>query len=64
MLTKNQGRLESVVSYYNIILYENRIHVIHKRINLAGCVYHVICRAEHHNVVFTEDKDKELFLSI
>ena len=33
-----------------------------KRINLAGCVYHVICRAEQHNVVFTEDKDKERFL--
>jgi hypothetical protein len=33
-----------------------------KRINLAGCVYHVICRADQDDVVFNEDKDKELFL--
>ena len=33
-----------------------------KRINLAGCVFHVICRADQDDVVFTEDKDKERFL--
>ena len=33
-----------------------------KRINLAGCVYHVICRADQDDVVFTNNKDKERFL--
>ena len=30
-----------------------------KRINLPGCVYHVICRANHHGVIFEDDEDKE-----
>jgi len=33
-----------------------------KRINLAGLIYHVICRADQDDVVFTNDKDKECFL--
>ena len=33
-----------------------------KRINLPGCVYHVICRADQDDVVFTGDQDKERFL--
>jgi len=33
-----------------------------KRINLAGYIYHVICRADQDDVVFTNDKDKESFL--
>jgi len=33
-----------------------------KRINLAGLIYHVICRADQDDVVFTNDKDKERFL--
>jgi uncharacterized protein RhaS with RHS repeats len=32
------------------------------RINLSGYAYHVICRADQDDVVFTEDKDKERFL--
>jgi REP element-mobilizing transposase RayT len=33
-----------------------------KRINLSGCVYHVICRADQDDVIFKEDKDKDRFL--
>ena len=33
-----------------------------RRINLSGCVYHVIFRADLDDVVFMEDKDKERFL--
>ena len=33
-----------------------------KRINLPGCVYHVICRANRHDVIFEDDEDKERFL--
>jgi len=33
-----------------------------KRINLPGCVYHIICRGNRNDVVFGDDKDKEKFL--
>jgi len=33
-----------------------------KRINLSGCVYHIICRANRDDVVFEGTNDKERFL--
>jgi len=33
-----------------------------KRINLLGCVYHIICRANRDDVVFEDHNDKERFL--
>ena len=33
-----------------------------KRINLPGCVYHVICRSNRHDVLFQDDDDRERFL--
>jgi len=33
-----------------------------KRINLLGCVYHIICRANRNDVVFEDQRDKEKFL--
>ena len=33
-----------------------------KRINLSGCVYHIICRANRDDVVFEDNNDKERFL--
>ena len=32
-----------------------------KRIDLSGCVYHLICRADQDYVVFTGGQDKERF---
>ena len=33
-----------------------------KRINLPGCVYHVICRGNRYDVIFEDDEDRECFL--
>ena len=33
-----------------------------KRINLIGCIYHIICRANRDDVVFEDSSDKERFL--
>jgi putative transposase len=33
-----------------------------KRINLPGCVYHIMCRGNRSETVFADDKDKDKFL--